>query len=67
MMVAMSDLYKFASAAGFGSLDVQQVFQAYKNAIIYMKDKEIDKLCDMSQAAMMAAQSALSQFMMTPF
>nr|ALD89134.1 RNA-dependent RNA polymerase [Sclerotinia sclerotiorum mitovirus 17] len=66
-LVAQSDLLRFAEAAGFGGLAIPQVFAAYKRAVLYMKDREIDKLADMSMRFIRPVQSMLSQIMFLPW
>nr|UEP19800.1 RNA-dependent RNA polymerase [Sclerotinia sclerotiorum mitovirus 40] len=66
-LVAQSDLKRFAEAAGFGSLSIPQCFEALKRASLYLKDREIDKLADMSMRFIRPVQSMLSQIMFLPW
>jgi hypothetical protein len=64
-MVVMSDLQRFASAAQV-SLEFPQIYTAYKNAVMFLKDREIEKLANMSMKAHLSAQSMLMQILFLP-
>nr|BEQ09758.1 MAG: RdRP [Crassitunica tubakii mitovirus 1] len=66
-LVAVSDLNKVAQAAGLDIRDLQDTFSAYKKAVMYLKDKEIEKLANMNLKANLAAQGMLMQIIFLPW
>jgi hypothetical protein len=67
MMVSMSNLLRFAREAAHVELEYSQVFDAYKKATIYLKERELEKLSSAGMKILGSTQSVLSKLLFKPF
>lgn len=67
MMVSMSNLLRFAREAAHVELEYSQVFDAYKKATIYLKERELEKLSNAGMKILGSTQSVLSKLLFKPF